>query len=132
MMNGNNINGAILADVMGLGKTLQAIALIWAMVKRCKYTNVVRAKKVLVVCPSSLLFHWEKEVHKWLGPRRLQMIVCQGDKNTVQRHCSCFRGGAAQLMVISYDTCRIHGRALEDCVDLLICDEGHKIKNRKI
>ena len=36
------------------------------------------------------------------------------------------------LMVISYDTFRIHGIMLNHVVDLLICDEGHKIKNRKI
>ena len=132
MMNGNNINGCILADVMGLGKTLSAISLIWAMVKRCKYTNVQRAKKVLVVCPASLLFHWQKEVTKWLGKGTLQMIVCQGNRNEVQQFCSAFRGGAASLMVIGYECCRIHGRSLEGCVDLIICDEGHKIKNRKI
>lgn len=39
-LNGSNIKGCILADMMGLGKTLQAIALIWVMVKTCKVTNV--------------------------------------------------------------------------------------------
>lgn len=57
-LNGNNINGCILADMMGLGKTIQAIALLWTMLKKCKYTEVVRSRKALVVCPSSLLYHW--------------------------------------------------------------------------
>ena len=35
-------------------------------------------------------------------------------------------------MIISYDTFRIHGVPLINVADLLICDEGHKIKNRKI
>jgi DNA repair and recombination protein RAD54B len=35
-------------------------------------------------------------------------------------------------MIVSYDTFRIHGAILNTAVDLLICDEGHKIKNRKI
>jgi len=35
-------------------------------------------------------------------------------------------------MVMGYECCRINGRSLEGCVDLIICDEGHKIKNRKI
>jgi DNA repair and recombination protein RAD54B len=35
-------------------------------------------------------------------------------------------------MVISYDSFRIHGQRLVNVADLLICDEGHKIKNRKI
>ena len=62
--------------MMGLGKTLQAICLIWVMLKRCKITDVIRAKKALVVCPASLLFHWEKEVKKWLGPHRVGLVVC--------------------------------------------------------
>jgi SNF2 family DNA or RNA helicase len=57
--------------MMGLGKTLQAISLLWVMLKKCKYTEVIRSKKALIVCPSSLLFHWEKEVHKWLGKDRI-------------------------------------------------------------
>ena len=35
-------------------------------------------------------------------------------------------------MVVSYDTFRIHGVCIQHIADLLICDEGHKIKNRKI
>lgn len=35
-------------------------------------------------------------------------------------------------LVTSYDTFRIHGEKLRDVADLLICDEGHKIKNRLI
>ena len=57
-LNGNNIYGCILADMMGLGKTIQAIALIWIMLKKCKFTEVRRARKALVVAPSSLLYHW--------------------------------------------------------------------------
>lgn len=35
-------------------------------------------------------------------------------------------------MVCSYDTFRIHGEIVNGTTDLLVCDEGHKIKNRKI
>jgi SNF2 family DNA or RNA helicase len=35
-------------------------------------------------------------------------------------------------LIVSYDTFRIHGACLIDVADLMICDEGHKIKNRKI
>ena len=36
------------------------------------------------------------------------------------------------MIVVSYDTFRIHGDRIQAVGDLLICDEGHKIKNRKI
>ena len=75
-IHGNNIFGCILADMMGLGKTIQAISLLWVMLKKCEITQVVKAKKALVVTPSSLLFHWEKEVHKWLGKDRIGLLVC--------------------------------------------------------
>lgn len=37
-----------------------------------------------------------------------------------------------QILVTSYDSFRIHGSRLIETADLLVCDEGHKIKNRKI
>ena len=84
----------------------------------------------MIVCPSSLLFHWEKEVYKWLGKDRIKLLICQGDNLT--NSLDLFKNGKYNCMVISYDTFRIRGSALNDVVDLLICDEGHKIKNRNI
>ena len=46
----------ILADDMGLGKTLQVIALL---------DNLSSQRPSLVVCPSSLIYNWEDEVHKF-------------------------------------------------------------------
>ena len=46
----------ILADDMGLGKTLQIITLLDSL-----KTN----RPSLVVCPSSLIYNWEDEVHKF-------------------------------------------------------------------
>lgn len=51
---GPNINGCILADYMGLGKTLQTLALSYSMIK----SGVI--KKFVVVCPLTLLTVWEK------------------------------------------------------------------------
>ena len=44
---------------MGLGKTLTAISVLWSFVKDAR-------SKGLVVCPSSLVDNWEKEVTLYL------------------------------------------------------------------
>ena len=49
--------GACLADDMGLGKTLQAITFL-----QSQYDNV---KKVLIVCPVSILLNWQYEFEKF-------------------------------------------------------------------
>ena len=46
----------ILADDMGLGKTLQIITLL---------DSLETKRPSLVVCPSSLIYNWEDEVHKF-------------------------------------------------------------------
>ncbi|KAF9303525.1 DNA repair and recombination protein rad54b [Mortierella antarctica] len=69
--------GAILADEMGLGKTLQTITLLWTLLKQSPYygeeSSVV--KRVLVVCPASLITNWCKEFKKWLGDERLKVFA---------------------------------------------------------
>jgi hypothetical protein len=52
------LTGAILADEMGTGKTLSALAAISALCSD-------RSTKAIVVCPSSLVSNWRKEIQKW-------------------------------------------------------------------
>lgn len=49
---GPAITGCILADYMGLGKTLQTLALSYTMLKMQK------VNKIVVVCPLTLLSVW--------------------------------------------------------------------------
>jgi hypothetical protein len=37
-------------------------------------------------------------------------------------------GNVWKVMVASYETLRKHTEALAGCVDLLVCDEGHRLK----
>eukprot|EP00913_Durusdinium_trenchii_P033259 g31136.t1 len=95
--------GCILADTMGLGKSLQALALLWAVLSN----NLLR--KAIIVCPSSLCGNWRAEVKKW-------KILSQIRE---------FRDFASRrLLVISYDQLRRHVQLVDDVCDLLICDEG--------
>lgn len=75
---GNGV-GAILADEMGLGKTLQTIALIWTLLKQNPHVKEgALAKKVLILCPATLVRNWEREFKKWLGDER-----CKGKVNVL-------------------------------------------------
>lgn len=52
----------LLCDEMGLGKTHQAMALLSAVLKK----DTERKKKYLVVCPTSVLYHWQNLLEKFL------------------------------------------------------------------
>ncbi len=51
--------GGILADEMGLGKSIQAISFIKQVLKEKPQA------KILIVCPTSLVYNWEKEFQKF-------------------------------------------------------------------
>ncbi len=65
--------GAILADEMGLGKSLQCIALLWTLLKQGPYGGLPLLKRILLICPSSLVQNWVAEFRKWLGDVRLKV-----------------------------------------------------------
>lgn len=58
--------GGILADDMGLGKTMSTLALL---------CNPEKKVQTLIVCPVSLLHHWEKEIQKHVLPDYFNVCV---------------------------------------------------------
>ena len=61
-------NSALLADEPGLGKTIQTLAT----------TIIKEAKKVLIICPSTLKLSWQDEINKWLKDKKT--IIITGEK----------------------------------------------------
>ncbi len=110
-------HGAILGDVMGLGKTLQAIGLITHNVNK-------GAKDNLVICPGTLLENWRREFVKF-SPS-LKILI----------HYGAYRAGTAaklrgyEVVLTTYDALiRDHSMLTTINWNLVIIDEAQAIKN---
>lgn len=123
-----NGEGAILADDMGLGKTLQTIALLWTLLKQNPvYESAPVIKKALIVCPVTLINNWRREFRKWLGNERIGVFVFD-DKR--KRLTDFTMGKAYSIMIVGYEKLRTvqEGLARGNGVDIVIADEGHRLK----
>lgn len=123
-----NGEGAILADDMGLGKTLQTITLLWTLLKQNPiYGDAPVIKKALIVCPVTLINNWRKEFRKWLGNERIGVFVFD-DKR--KRLTDFTKGRAYSIMIVGYEKLRTvqEGLARGSGVDIIIADEGHRLK----
>ncbi|KZV80511.1 hypothetical protein EXIGLDRAFT_845467 [Exidia glandulosa HHB12029] len=121
--------GCILADDMGMGKTLQTITLVWTLIKQNPYSSTTPAVgKVLVVCPVTLINNWRKEFQKWLGRDRIGVFVGDKDKANIKQ----FINSRANVLIIGYEKLRSVIADLAYCtppIGLIICDEGHRLKS---
>ncbi|DBA00028.1 TPA: hypothetical protein N0F65_002031 [Lagenidium giganteum] len=132
-------NGCILADDMGLGKTLQSITLVYTLLSTGMDNMQPTIKRAIVVCPTSLVKNWDDEIIKWLHGRVKTIALFEANRDAVVTGISQFiegskrpRLGSAQVLIISYETFRMHAQRFHDepsCCELLICDEAHRLKN---
>jgi len=127
--------GCILADDMGLGKTLQSVTLIYTLLKTgITADKKPTAKRIIVVCPCSLVKNWDNEFVKWLGPGGVKTLaLAEADRKKIEKDLETFaKTSIFQILICSYECLRTHvGRLTKykDCCDLLVCDEAHRLKN---
>jgi DNA repair protein RAD16 len=91
-----SVNGGILADEMGMGKTIQTIALLLHQKEAREKLAVEAAKKgratrredarapTLVVVPTSALAQWEDEIRDCVAPGALRVLVYYADRKRVE------------------------------------------------
>lgn len=100
---------------MGLGKTLQAIAV--ARVFRDDWP-------LLIICPSSLRLNWKEELLSWLGED-----IDEDDINVMMKGTDCARRFAL-VNIASYELVqKVPEREIRKC-RFVIADESHYVKSR--
>lgn len=118
--------GAALLMEMGTGKSLTAIAITGAL------SQAGRIRRVLIVAPLSILGVWEEEFQKFAAfPYALAVLSgTSAKKLDTLRHMN---GTALQVVVVNYESAWRLEKALTAWhPDLIIADEGHKIKTHNI
>ncbi|MGG3889224.1 DEAD/DEAH box helicase [Metabacillus fastidiosus] len=110
------MNGkAILADEVGLGKTIEA----GLILKEYMIRGLV--KKALILVPASLVSQWVKELNE-----KFYIPAVEQKKSYVWESCD--------IVVSSIDTAKRSPHreiVCEQSYDLVIIDEAHKLKNNK-
>ncbi|KAI7824478.1 SNF2 family N-terminal domain-containing protein [Kickxella alabastrina] len=117
----------ILCDDMGLGKTLQTICIV------ASDHHARRDKEplpTLVVCPPTLIGHWEQEIQRYA--ENLRPLCYAGPPAERRPLLPRIQDNSCDVVIMSYDVVR-------NDIDLLsainwnycILDEGHVIKNAR-
>lgn len=115
---------------MGLGKTLQVIALFWTLLRQSPFGTEPFLKKVVVVAPVSLVKNWQLETNTWLAGKNLYVLAVNSEDADVKGTFFKYAKDHYRVLITSYESLVAHGESLKGtAIDLLVCDEGHRLKN---
>lgn len=114
--------GVILADEVGLGKTIEAGLVI------CQYW-AERKRNILIICPASLRKQWSLELYEKfnipnviLEAKTYKQFINDGITNPLRQK--------NKVIIMSYNFANRYKEAIRECKwDIAIIDEAHKLRN---
>ena len=110
--------GGILADDMGLGKSLEIIALL-----KSDETNMPS----LIICPKSLIFNWRSEFEKF--DPQTNIIEIYGTQSDRKKIIDKIQNDQKKIYITSYDSLRNDKYLFHQVFNYVIIDEAQFIKN---
>lgn len=114
-LKGNATRGVILADEVGLGKTIEAgivITQYWAERKR----------RILIIAPASLRQQWKQELYE-------KLLIPSALLDSKSKVSLLAGQGAGQVLIASYEFVQQNKADLVRSWDLVVADEAHRLRN---
>ena len=112
--------GGILADEMGVGKSIQLIYLIKLIIKEKKDA------KILIVAPTSLIYNWENEFLKFAKNIKYQVFA----ENKIKRKNELKNIDDINVLITTYGLVREDEELYKNInFELIAIDEAQNIKN---
>lgn len=110
----------LLCDDMGLGKTHQSMALIQAV-----RNSQTKPMHFLVVCPTSVIYHWQSKLHAYLP--ELRVCTFYGQNRSMEGFHQEY-----DVLLTSYGVWRREVKLLKETeFEVAVFDEVQMAKNRK-
>ncbi len=119
-------HGIALLMSMGCGKSLSAIAVAGALY------NVKKIKKVLIVCPLSIVGVWKEEFEKF-ADFDYELAFLKGNMAKKTELLQKMQGYSLQIAIVNYESVwRMETEITNWKPNFIIADESHKIKTHNI